>query len=646
MKKVLFFATALAALVSCTSNDFVGNEDVGKANEIAPISFGFKVPTPTRGDLTGSDAAEKLSNTFYVYGIKNESTDGAGNVGTGNLVYNNYKVTWTDNTAWTTTSNTENWEYVGNALTAKEQANVTANSGAAVQTIKYWDYGASDYTFYAVSALSSDIEGDLISIVKNQTVTSSVYDNGYTVTLDANASLDNLYFAERVPITKSSGTDRTADNAYGGNVTFRFHNMTTKVRVAMYETIQGYSVKINSFKTENSATPTFAGMTTEETTNFKANFVNNAAGTAGSMTVKYVSSGDRINQPTVAFTPTGNAANVLELGGNIISVDAIGETATTATFDKTIVAPATDNYTSVFPKEDNTQNLKLKVCYTLTAPVTGETITVTDATAEIPAIYLTWKPGYAYTYIFKISDNTNGTTGGSDDPAGLYPITFDAVVVSYEDGMQETITTVSEPSITTFGYDTTNSKYITENNEYPAGSDVYATIMDGSSVKDFTLYTDVNVYAVTSSDATHFPVTEASLAEALAETSTGTDKITATPITASAYDTYLSAAPSEETSVPGVDGLDITDTHALKLKGVKYVANYVYAVEYITGKWNTTGSKYDSAPAGVQLYSDADGTTEATWADANTTYYTRTVPKNVYKIIKVPAPAGGGGGGK
>lgn len=638
MKKYLFIATALVALASCTSDSFTGDPEVLEANKNAPISFGFDVPTPTRADATGSAAAAKLSNTFYVYGIKNETTDGAGAVAAGNLVFKNYKVTWTDNTAWTTTSNTENWEYVGNKLTAKEQANITANSGAAEQTIKYWDYGAANYTFYAVSALSSDIENDKVQIVKNQTETSSVYDNGYTVTLAAGASLDNLYFAERVPITKSTDTNRTADNTYGGNVTFRFHNVTTKVRVAMYETLPGYSVKINSFKTQNSATPTFDGMTTEETTNFKANFVNNAAGTAGSMTVKYVAaSGSTQNHPTVAFTPTSDASNVLELGGNIISVASIGESSTTATFDKTAVAPA-DNYTSVFPKEDNTQSLKLKVCYTLTAPVTGETITVTDATAEIPAEYLKWKPGYAYTYIFKISDNSNGSTGTpGTDPAGLYPITFDAVVLAYEDGKQETITTVTEPSITTFGYDTTNSEYVTGNNEYPAGSDIYATIMDGSSVKDFTLDTDVKVYAVTTSDATNFPITEASVAEAIAEAAnmgSGTPKITTTQITSSAYSTYLTAAPSEVTTVPGEDGVDITGTHALKLEGVKYVANYVYAVEYITGKWNTTGRTYESDP-GVTLYSDADGTTTTTWADNSTTYYTRTVPKNVYKIIKV-----------
>ena len=46
--------------------------------------------------------------------------------------------------------------------------------------------------------------------------------------------------------------------------------------------------------------------------------------------------------------------------------------------------------------------------------------------------------------------------------------------------------------------------------------------------------------------------------------------------------------------------------------------------------WNTTGATYADAAAFAAagtLYSDANGTTVATWADAATTYYTRTIPK-------------------
>ncbi len=521
MKKKLFFAAiAIMTMASCSDNDYVGDKAVLNAGaESGAISFNLNVPSITRADKTGSDAATDLNEHFYVYGIKKESVDGAGNVQDGNLVFNNYAVNWATNSAMTTTSNTANWEYVGYTLTAKEQANITVNSGDVAQTIKYWDWGAADYTFYAFSALPADISGNKITVTKvqNQASPKTVYDNGYTVTLAADASLDDLYFSERVNITPTNNTDRTEPNRYGGNVTFRFHNMATKVRVAMYETIPGYKVTLNSFKVVDNASPTFPTMTTAETGAFKANFVNNAGGTAGTMSVKYIATaGETQNHPTVSFTPTGTAANILTLGDQLKAGVDLGTSVTGATYDK-----AEKAYTSVFPKEDNTQSLKLKVCYTLTAPVTGETIVVTDATAEVPADYLKWKPSYAYTYIFKISDNTNGSTGDpSTNPAGLYPITFDAIETIDADGMAEYITTVSEPSITTFGYDATNKKFVTDGSEYAANSDIYATFMEGSTVQTPTIGGDgaqhVNIFKVTTPDATHFPITEASVAEAIA----------------------------------------------------------------------------------------------------------------------------------
>lgn len=542
-KNLLFAALALTALAGCTEDTFTGDQALVSGEKA--IGFNSGTTPITRADATGATAAGHLNNHFYVYGIKKESVDGAGNVQAGNLVFNNYAVNWTANSAMTTTSNTENWEYVGYTLTAKEQEKITVNSGNVAQTIKYWDWGAADYTFYAFSAKPEDISGDKITVAKVQdqkttdTPTAhTVYDNGYTVTLAADASLDDLYFSERVNIVRSEGsnasnTNRQADNTYGGNVTFRFHNMASKVRVAMYENIPGHSVTINKFKVVDNASPTFPTMLTEETGQFKANFVNNANGTAGSMTVKYVAeAGATKNHPTVAFTPTSTAANILALGNNLKADVTIGTSATGATYDK-----AEKAYTSVFPKEDNTQNLKLKVCYTLTAPVTGETITVTDATAEIPAEYLKWKPGYAYTYIFKISDNTNGSTGTpGTNPAGLYPITFDAIETVDEDGLAEYITTVSEPTITTFGYDATNKKFVTDGSEYAANKDIYATFTEGSTVKTPTIGTSgaqhVAVFKVTTSDATNFPITEASVAEAIANPARITNAVWTRAITA------------------------------------------------------------------------------------------------------------------
>ena len=646
-KKLLITAIAITALASCTSNDFVGDQEVLNSSGNGAISFTSSSQAITRGDATGSTAAGHLSNQFIVYGEKNEINAGetGANVGTaagasgrdGHLVFKNYLVDWIDNSAYTTTSNTKGWEYVGLKLnddsatpaTTTYSTHITPNSGTGEQTIKYWDYGASSYTFTAVSALPADITAGYVSFTKTQTG-STVYDKGYTVALTANAHLDNLFFSERQNITDKSFHDRTQENKYGGNVTFRFHNLATKVRVGMYETIPGYTVTINKFTVaEDQADPTFAQMDDNVTANFAANLQNCASGTEGTLTVKYVSSGTTVNHPTVSFG--GTKAKVLTLGTGLKENVTIGESATGATYDK-----AEKAYTSVFPNETNAQNLKLKLSYTLTDPVTHETIVVSDKTAEIPANYLKWKPGYAYTYLFKITD---------DD---LYPITFDAVEVIADDGKAEYITTVTEPSITTFGVNSTTGKYVTGGSEYAAGSDIYATIMDASAVKDFTLGSDVNVYLVTTSDATNFPITEASVAEALAEISTGTKKITY-ELKNSDGTTSFTAAPVEVEEVPGEDGVNITGTHALKLTGAKATTETTaYAIEYIktAATYHTeTVTIADQAAltaylATGKLYTNPAGTTEASATfNGEATYYRRTAVDNVgtyaYKVIRV-----------
>lgn len=615
-KKHLFIAaTAIFALASCAESGFIGDQEaLESANGNGTISFDLNTPAMTRADRAGATAAADLNNQFIVYAEKAETADGAAPAA-GKLVFQNYKVVYGANTAYTTTSNTKNWEYVGQAWTSDEQSHITTSTTDA-QTIKYWDWGAGTYTFTAVSALPTDISSGKVTVTKTTAATTGnlVYDKGYTVALTAAADLDKLFFSERKVITKSDNTDREATNAYGGNVTLRFHNAASKVRVAMYETVPGHSVTINKFSVDNDggASPAFSGMTDNVTANFAANFQNCAEGTAGTLTVKYYTTGAVQNHPTVSFS--GTAADVLALGTNLKENVTIGTTATGATFDRTDGdSDGQADYTTVFPKEDNAQNLKLKVSYTLTAPVTGETITVTNATAEIPADYLKWKPGYAYTYIFKISDNTNGSTGTpGTDPAGLYPITFDAIEMVDADGLAEYITTVSEPSITTFGVNSSTGKYVTGGSEYAAGSDIYATFTEGSTVKTPVLGTSgeqhVNIFKVTTPDATNFPITEASVAEAIANPGSITNSVYTCTVT-------YTIVPAETTFAAGTNYYK-ADSESRVPGTTGYVPTLaVAATDYTVGSTTRTVDVYTCAVTSVTEVTD-----ETTLA-AGTTYY-------------------------
>ena len=128
------------------------------------------------------------------------------------------------------------------------------------------------------------------------------------------------------------------------------------------------------------------------------------------------------------------------------------------------------------------QPLTLRVNYTLVSTDgSGEAITIYGAKAVVPSTYTKWLNNYAYTYIFKITDNTNGWTSLTEgDPAGLFPITFDAVVkemVDYE-GEQTTVTTVATPSITTYQQ---GHVYTTDEYAKSPDKDIYVQVMDNKT---------------------------------------------------------------------------------------------------------------------------------------------------------------------
>lgn len=581
MKKYLLFASAILAFASCANDNYLGTEDEKHiANGDQAITFGFDMKRATRSE--DATAAGLLNNQFVVYAEKNETSGAAPT--DGNLVFQNYKVFYSATTANTTTSNTDDWEYVGLSWTSAEQSNITTST-TDVQTIKFWDDAANSYTFTAVSALPADIQNGRVKITKNTSGTDQ-YAKGYTITLTKTdgttpvyPSLGDLYFADRTNIEKGSGY---AHNA----VKLNFRNSQSQVRVGIYETIPGYKVSEIHFFKQDGTTEYNDGASSP--TNAFGAVCNNISATnfEGTLTVTYGNGTNAaLNQPIVSVTTPSTPATDLVLGTNYSTLTTtgtakfLGETATTATYD-------TDGgtWTLVMPQEGNTTNLKLKVNYTLYNEITKEKITIRGKTAEIPGKYLAWKPNFKYTYLFKLTD---------DD---LNPITFDAAVIEAADGTAEYITTVTEPSITTFGAVYDGSKYTsyqTDKNEYQAQTDpnqldIFATIVLGSAVQTPTLGTNVNVYSVdykagaTDAEKAEKPITEGSVAESIAHPTNNI--ITCTPANTDAT-TYFKAVPAPVTSVPAEDGSTIT-INALKLTGVKAG---IYAVEFI---YNTDKKAY------------------------------------------------------
>lgn len=271
MKKYLFIAASALALASCSSEDFVGTEGGNVENGAnKAINFGGGTGKITRAvSSTNYSITDLQNNGFWVYGTKHYK-DEDNSTTNDNVVYKNYYLTYNKDKTNHTQSNTAGWEYVG--ITNKYR-NVTPSLDGT-QTIKYWDYSAKAYTFYAATALPSDVTaGNVIinKITDEKDAGGTVYTKGYEVTLKDGANLDNIYFADRKVINKTKDAVHGKDDVYGGEVNFVFRNALSKVRVAMYETVPGYKVTINKFYyTNNSAT----GQTNEATDKFTADANN------------------------------------------------------------------------------------------------------------------------------------------------------------------------------------------------------------------------------------------------------------------------------------------------------------------------------------------------------------------------------------
>ena len=269
--------------------------------------------------------------------------------------------------------------------------------------------------------------------------------------------------------------------------------------------------------------------------------------------------------------------------------------------------------------------LTLKMDYTLVSrDGTGENIQVTGKTATVPAAYTKWKPNYAYTYIFKITDNE------------LVPITLDAIVTDAQDGSQETITTVSTRSITTYAKDAL------ADNEYKVGN-IYVVVGNGETLTLTGGDTNAKLYIATIEEGAAQGITEETVANALVYgsdvsgskvvTDANGKKLTVTPVASNATDELVACTEIPADDAPGGKAISIT--------GAKFKALHTAYPNGISLAENT------------EYYATADGTSTTTVASGGTTtdgtnffrkvsyyvfeytYEESSVTKKAYKVIKI-----------
>lgn len=619
MKKKLFFAAvALVAFASCTSDDFIGDVTTPQDNspsESDAIMFSTASQGVTRAVISGATAAEKLGGMFVVEGTKGTEASNAPSSG---VVFDNYLVGYDYNSAGTTESNTHNWEYVGkqagitNRMTAATWTALHGTGAAQAQTIKYWDYSKDQYDFIAWSTglreavTDAAVAGSKVMVTRINTG-STLASNGFKLTAANAADLLQCYYTDINTVTKASGN-------YGKPVTLTFKNMAAKVRVALYETVPGYSIKDVKFYTSdaNPTAPTDLGSgTTDAATLFTMG--TDVLPQSGEITVFYphIGTGNNtkkdynkasvtVGEVTGGATSTTQGFGVLtdqyvaaeshEAAGNIY----LGRTLPNATY----AGSSADNfYTAVIPNSTG-KALTLRVDYTLVATDgAGEEIKIYGAKAVVPATYTVWQPNYAYTYVFKISDNSNGWTsktseGSPEGPAGLFPITFDAVVTNFIDANAEqtTVTTVATPSITTYqqGHTTSTNEY---SKSQKAGADqtnvkdLYVQVMENSGATP-ALVTDLNgtgkslLFSVTT---TGTPISEATVMDALQNRTNSYGDASPAGRNGITLTTDANISNTETSIVNGVDDQPITVTAGTAAKiDIDQLAAGTYAYVYAT----------------------------------------------------------------
>lgn len=461
MNKYFLYAASVLALASCSSDDFLGENSGNGQNATTAINFGGEAGKITRATSNTGDYVKMLDGQFKIYGVK-MATDGKLK-----SVFVNYSV-WDD--VNNTTSNTKGWEYVG---TKKGATYGTGNiSLDKDQTIKFWDYSASEYRFVAGSPISAFTYNvpvtDESKEIKSATITGlaghiNANETGQAITTNP------VYIAEPKVVKRAE---------YQEPVQFSFKRQQAMVRVGLYETIPGYSItEINFYKAGGSKAETVNNIILTSSTE---NYFVGGSDVKGTITYDWTGA-----TPSYTYTYTDETSLIKSqnwYAGKFEPHNALATTVSTAAVADLYGKDndmSTNGYFTVIPTPSATTAapIVIKCDYTLTSDDdSGETIKVTGATAAIPAAYSKWDVNTRYTYLFKISQNTNGYTGDDSNKAGLYPITFDALVKESTEAMQGTVTTVSTPSITTY-----QAGSVTDNGiEYKSGTAIDVTVTDAN----------------------------------------------------------------------------------------------------------------------------------------------------------------------
>lgn len=318
----------------------------------APIAFSPNLPEEQPVTRSSVPLSETGVNSFKVWSYKNMGFEGGEYVNTQEVIPC-YFVNWVNNSAYTTTSNTNGWEYVGQE-----------DLGDPEQTIKYWDFGASAYRFFAVTGWGGDAPADPAAYEDGKSYKSAETSTSYSVKMLADASnmAVSPYFSR---LWFSDGNAAIyPDKQFGQPVTLEFLKPYSRVRFMFMYVFPRVAYNI--------------GVRTFEPTDDTKSIIRK-----GTVTVVYPKSGAQTHEQYEVEGNTDPDPTVSK---------ALAAFAEDYDPEKSVYIESEEGWYTVLPNTSQGS-------YTLKANINGS-----DRTAVVPAEYMQWKPGYQYTYVFKITE--------------------------------------------------------------------------------------------------------------------------------------------------------------------------------------------------------------------------------------------------
>ena len=353
----------LIGLMGCSSDE----ESSSVRGDVTPISFSSRVADDVNDNESTTRAATPLKDetqTFYVWGFKNTAvTEDNSTVDYTDYqtVMSEFTVNWIENSARTTTSNTDGWEYVGQGSTPDDQ------------TIKYWDWSAKAYRFFGVTG-SKSTGWTYGSYEPNGA--NGDYGTYATLTLGVDASnpssLDATTYYSKLWFSTGSLADY-ADKQFGQPVKLEFIKPYARVRF-MFTFVEGLEFGRSAL----------SGIHFGPTDNTKSIAIK------GSVTIRYPLTGTKTRE---SWTSTPDYSTFLE-DFTIDYYEADADYTPQNSSDPEEYDNSPQHWYAVLP-------IANQGTYTLQVIANGGE----PKTAVVPAEYMTWAPGYEYTYRFKILES-------------------------------------------------------------------------------------------------------------------------------------------------------------------------------------------------------------------------------------------------